>query len=123
MPLSTFLNDRPFTTLRGLQWIAFNDTIIIERRTATSDSGGGASYVWNAAGTTVGRIYPVSLRGKGALVGGQINERSTHFCSMPPETAVTTSDRLVVSGGGTFEVTLALDSTDAFTTRIEVIQI
>jgi hypothetical protein len=123
MPLTTFLNDRPFTRLRGLQWMALNDTAIIQRRTATSDTGGGASYAWNAAGTTVCRVYPVTLRGKGALVGGQINERSTHFCSMPPETSVSTSDRIVIGGRGTFEVTVDLVASDAFTRRVEVIQI
>jgi hypothetical protein len=123
MPLSTFLNGRAPTTSRGLQWLSFTDEAIIQTPIATSDAGGGATEVWQNAGTVPCRIYPVTIRGKGAVVGGQINERSTHFCSMPPATTVDTADRIVIAGRGTFEVTMRLETTDAFTTRVEVIQV
>ncbi len=122
MPLSTFLNGRAPTTSRGLQWLSFTDEAIIQTPTATSDAGGGATEVWQNAGTVPCRIYPVTIRGKGAVIGGQINERSTHFCSMPPATSVNTADR-ILARGGTFEVTMVLETTDAFTTRVEVIQV
>jgi hypothetical protein len=123
MSLSTFLNGRSASRLRGVQWLSFTDTAVIQSRTVTSDSGGGGSPVWNAKGTALCRIYPVTIRGKGMIVGGQVNERSTHFCSMPPQTAISTDDRIVIANRGTFEVTIALDTTDALTTRVEVFQV
>jgi hypothetical protein len=123
VPISTFLNNRNPIRLRGAMWLAFTDTAVISRRSMTSDSGGGGTLTYAAAGTVPCRIYPVTIRGKGALVGGQVNERSTHFCAMPPGGTVLTSDRIAISGRGTFEVTISLETTDAFTTRVEVIQI
>lgn len=123
MPLSTFLNNRAPIRLRGAMFLAFSDTAIIQSRARTSDAGGGATDTWNAVGTVACRIYPVSMRGKGALVGDQINEHSTHFCAMPPQTPITASNRVVIANRGTYEVTLVLETTDSFTTRVEVFQV
>ena len=123
MSLGTFLNGRAATQLRGLQWLSFGDTAVIQSKTATSDSGGGATLSWANIGTAACRIYPVSTRGKSQLVGGQINEQSTHFCALPVGTDVQLADRLVIANRGTFEVTLSLERTDAFTQVIEVFQV
>lgn len=123
MPFSTFLNGRAPTKLRGLMWLSFSDAAAIQTRAATSDSGGGATYVWSTVTTTVCRIYPVTLRGKGAVIGGQINERSTHFCELPPATTIRTQDRVVITNRGTFEVTVGLEETNPFSTRVEVFQV
>ena len=123
MPLSTFLRDDPPPRLRGVWGLAFDDTATIQRRAATSDSGGGAGYAWANVGTVPCRIYPVTMRGKGALVGGQINEHTTHFCAMPAGTDIGTADRVAIQNRGTFEVTVALETTAAFTTRVEVFQV
>lgn len=122
MPLSTFLRDHPPTALRGLQWLALNDTAVIQRRTATSDSGGGASYVWAAYGTVECRVDPINM-GSGRLTGGRIDERSTHVITCPTDAVVTTNDRAFVSGRGTFEVTQLRDRSDALTTVFEAIQL
>lgn len=123
MPLSTFLNNRAPVRLRGAMFLAFSDTAVIQTRTRTGDSGGGATDAWSAAGTVACRVYPVTMRGKGATIGGQVNERTTHFCNMPPQTTIHTADRVVIANRGTFEVTVALETTDAFTTRVEVFQV
>lgn len=123
MPLSTFLNGRAPTTLRGAQWLSFTDTAVIQTRSAVSDGGGGASVTWQNAGTAACRIYPVTTRGRSGLVGGQIDEHSTHYCDFPLDTSVNTSDRVVIAGRGTFEVTMALERTSPFTTVVEVVQI
>lgn len=123
MSLSTFLNGTPVTKLRGLMFLALDDTAIIERRVNTGDSGGGANYTWLAAGTAPCRVYPVSIRGNPKLVGERIDERTTHFCVLPPETSVTPGERVSIAGRGTFEVTLALQRTDALTTVAEVLQL
>ena len=123
MPLSTFLHNHASTRLRGLMFLALDESAIIQKRVSTSDSGGGASEAWVAAGTTVCRIYPVTIRGRGAVIGGQINERTTHFCEMPPNVSVNVSERILVGTRGTFEVTMGLETTDALATRIEVFQV
>ena len=123
MPLTTFLDGRAPIRQRGLMFTSMSDVGVIQGRTSTSDVGGDAGAAWNAKGTVVCRVYPVTMRGKGGLIGERLNERSTHFCSMPLGADITTSDRIVIAGRGTFEVTLALDTTSAFDTRVEVMQI
>ena len=123
MPLTTFLYERPAVRQRGLMLTALNDVAVIQSRTSTSDIGGDAGVAWNAKGTAVCRVYPVTMRGKGGLIGERLNERSTHFLALPLGTDITPSDRVVIAGRGTFEVTLALDTTSPFTTRVEVIQV
>lgn len=123
MPLSTFLGTIVPDQLRGVQWLSFTDTAVIQTRSAVSDGGGGATVSWAARGTAPCRIYPVSTRGKSALIGGQIDESSTHFCSLPLGTDVRTSDRVVILNRGTFEVTLSLERTGSLSTVIEVMQI
>lgn len=122
MPLSSFLNGRAPTTVRGLQMLALSDTASIQRRTATSDTGGGASWAWNTIGTAACRVYPAG-GGGGRLVGGVLDERTTHFCRMPLGTVVDTPDRLVVVNRGTFEVTAAPARTDELSRLVEVMQV
>lgn len=122
MPLSTFLNGRVPTSLRGLQWLALSDTGVIESRTATSDSGGGATVAWAASGTASCRIDVLGAR-ESRLTGGQIDERSTHVVTVPLGVAVSTSDRVTIAGRGTFEVTAVRQVTSEFDTTFEVIEI
>lgn len=122
MPIATFLNNRPPTRLRGLQFLAFSESGTVQRRTATTDVGGGATWVWANVSTVACRIYPVTLRGKGAFIGGALDERSTHYLGTPAGTDVTTSDRVVIAGRGTFEVTMVPDRTGELTRPIEVMQ-
>src|SRR5690242_8657134 len=116
MPLSTFLNGRaPGGTLRGLQFLALSDFAAIERRTAASDDGGGASWAWNVVGTAACRVYPAA-GGAGGLVGSALNENTTHFCRLPAGTDVSTPDRIVIANRGTFEVTMVQDRTAEMST-------
>lgn len=120
MPISTLLHDLPVQRLRGLQFLALSDQAEIERRTATSDDGGGAAWAWNTIGTAPCRLYPVTSRGLGAFVGGALDEHTTHFCEMPAGTDVDTADRIAITGRGTFDVTIVPVRTDELTRRIEV---
>lgn len=124
MPLSTFLNNRPPTQLRGLTWLALSDTAVIQVDTVTSDTGGGASQSWAASGTLPCRIAPLTNRPLSRMVGGQIDERSTHVVTVPPGTVgVDLSDRVAIVGRGTFEVTGVRERTDALTGVFEVMQV
>jgi hypothetical protein len=123
VPLSTFLNGTVPSQLRGLQWLALSDTGIIQRGTAASDSGGGASFAWAAVGTVACRVDPINAFGNSRVTGGQIDERSTHVVTVPPGSSVTTRDRFAVSGRGTFEITAVRQLTAEMAHNFEVIEI
>jgi head-tail adaptor len=121
VPISTFLNGRDPSRLRGLQFLALSDVAVITRRTSTSDSGGGASQSWAAIGTAPCRVYPATAA-PGRIVAGALDENTTHYCRLPAGTDVTAPDRIVVSGRGTFEVTLATTRTGEVSRLVEVMQ-
>jgi len=123
MPIGTFLNDRPPAQPRGLAFLALSETATIQARTAVSDGGGGASWTWAAAGTAPCRVYPVTVRGQGRITGGQLDERSTHYCVLPAGTPVNAAERIVIDNRGTFEVTLVLQRTGRLTSVCEVKQL
>jgi head-tail adaptor len=120
--IATFLNGRGPDRLRGLQFLALSDAATVQRRTATSDAGGGATWAWADVVTVPCRIYPVTLRGRPAFVGGALDERSTHYVTLPAQTDVTTSDRVVIAGRGTYDVTMVPTRTSELTRPVEVMQ-
>jgi head-tail adaptor len=123
MPLSTFLNGRAPSTLRGLQFLSLSDRGNVQTATITSDTGGGATQSWVTGGTIMCRLDPVSDRGGSRLIGGRVDERSTHIVTVPAGTGVSTSNRFLIAGRGTFEVTAERDRTAEATHEFEVIQI
>lgn len=122
MPLSTFLNGRNPTTLRGLRMLALTDTATVQTRTSTSDSGGGVTQVWASAGSLQVRIDPISDRGGAATVASRIDERSTHVITTTFGVTVGADNRIVIAGRGTYEVTATRERTDAVTQVFEVVE-
>lgn len=121
MSLSTFLNGRESTTLRGLMWLSLSESGSVVTLASTSDSGGGASQVWTAGTAVPCRLDPLSATD--SVTGGQIDERSTHLVTVAAGVAVSTSDRFSVSNRGTFEVTAVREQTAEQAHFFEVIQI
>lgn len=122
MPLSTFLNGRAPTRLRGLMMLSLSDVGTWLTRTYTDDTGGGATATWGTAGTAIPcRIDPLGGNGR-SMTAGRVDERSTHLITVPPGTDVSTSDRFAVSGRGTFEVTAARERTAEWARLFEVIE-
>lgn len=122
MPISTFLNGRAPTTARGLLFMALDDTAIIQTRSFVSDSGGGGTVSWAASGTVACRVAPLFNRPMSRLVGAQIDERSTHVLITAPDVLIGSTDRVIVSNRGTYEITGVRDRTDALTNVFEVIR-
>jgi hypothetical protein len=120
MGIATFIRDRPATKPYGLQWLALTEQAVIEAMASVDDGGGGASQTWAARGTADCRIYPISSRRVSRLAGDAISERTTHFVTMPAQTYVELTDRIVVGNRGTFEVTATPQRTSALTTVVEV---
>lgn len=121
MPLSTFLNGGTASQLRGLAWLALSDSGNVLAGTITDDAGGGGTQSWVAGAAVPCRVDPLSARS--GVTGGQIDERSTHFVTVPTGTGVSASDRFAVSGRGTFEVTAVRSRTAEQTHIFEVIAI
>src|SRR6266550_2297134 len=103
MPLSTFLDGRGYTQLRGAAWLALSDTAHVIAGSVIDDGGGGGTTVWTAGSALPCRIDP--LTGKEALVADQIADQSTHIVTLPPGTAVRLENRISITNRGTFEVT------------------
>jgi len=121
MPLSTFLDGQDPSQLRGLAWLSLSDTGIRQTASNTSDSGGGVTSSWVAAGTFACRIDPLGASSR--LTGGQIDERSTHVVTVPPDAGVGAGDRFAISGRGSFEVTAVHQRTREWLSSFEVIEI
>jgi hypothetical protein len=122
MPISTFLNGSVPSRLRGLQWLSLSETGQIGAGTLIDDTGGGGLTMWAYSGTVPCRIDPLAA-GTGRLTGGKIDERSTHVVTTPTGTTVTTDNRFVIAGRGTFEVTATRDRTAGETVVFEVLKI
>jgi hypothetical protein len=123
VPLSTFLNNRPPTQLRGLAFMALSETATIQTRTQSSDDAGDAILSWASGGTVGCRLYPVTRRGRGREIAGAIDERSTHYLITPQGTVIGLADRVLVAGRGTYEITMILDHSNAFVAEYEVFQV
>lgn len=121
MPLSTFLNGRAPAQLRGLLWLSLSESGSVLTLTSTDDTGGGATQAWTAATPVPCRIDPLTATGRD-MIGGRIDERSTHVVTVPPGTPVSVSSRFFVAGRGTFEVTATRDQTGEFARSFEVFE-
>lgn len=122
MPISTFLNGRNPTQLRGVMWLALSDVATVQAGTVVSDGGGGGTTSWAATGTVACRIDPLGdVRTR--LVGGRIDESSTHIVTVPTGASVSAGSRVVIAGRGTFEITQVRERTDALADRFEVIEL
>lgn len=119
MPLSTFLNGRSYTTLRGAAWLALSETGHVVAGSVTDDGGGGGSATWTAGSSVPCRIDPLYGRGEG-VVAARISERSTHAVTLPPNMVVDAGQRFAIDGRGTFEITAVRERTSEFTRTIEV---
>jgi hypothetical protein len=124
MPLSTFLNGGTATQLRGLQWLSLSDLGKVGTRTATSDSGGGASVVWSFGSDVPCRIDPVASSGENEdIVAARLSDRSQYVITVPTGTTVPTDNRFAVAGRGTFEVTAVRTRTAQWATFFEAVPV
>lgn len=121
MGIATFLNDRPPTRLRGLLWLALTDVGQVATRTSTSDAGGGATETWVSGPDIPCRVDP--LTSSETEVADRLSDRSTHLITTPPDTVVTSNDRFVITGRGTFEVTVVRVRTGQGAQLFEAVQV
>jgi hypothetical protein len=121
MPLATFLNGSDVSQLRGVRWLALSDQGRVGAGTTVDDGGGGVTTTYVYGGTVPCRIDPLSA-GSG-ITGGQIDERSDHMVTVPPDVSVSSNDRFLIANRGTFEVTATRERTAQESRVFEVLKI
>jgi SPP1 family predicted phage head-tail adaptor len=95
------LTTAELTSMQAVQQQTMTETVVVSRRTLTSDSLGGRTDSWTTAATTVGRIAPVSA-GE-AILAGQQRIVANWKITLPANTDVRNEDRLTI-GSRVFEV-------------------
>jgi len=121
MSLSTFLNARNPSQLRGLSWLALSDVGQVGTSAPVDDGGGGVTTGWTLGASVPCRIDP--LTDNETLSAGRISDRSTHLVTVPSGTPVTTSSRFTIANRGTYEVTGVQDQTGELARFFEVVQV
>lgn len=121
MGQSTFLNGGAATQLRGLRWLALSEAGSIGAGTVVSDGGGGGTSTFTYGTAVPCRIDPLQGDPQG-LVGGRLDERSTHRVTVPAGTTLTAASRFAIANRGTFEVTAVPVRTDEWTRVFEVVE-
>jgi len=121
-PYTTFLDGQNPSQFRGLAWLSLTGTGHVVRGSFVSDSGGGGSATFTPQGTVSCRIDPLAVGGAERYAGGQIDDRTTHLLRIPPDTDVTTADRFIIDGRGTFEVTALRSRTNEWLRTVEVVE-
>jgi head-tail adaptor len=112
------LTDAELASMRTTTGEALPDTCVIQRGTATTDSGGGATTAWVSAGTVDCRLAP-AVGGFENETGERITADADFILTLPQGTTIDTNYR-VVTGGETYNVTALRDRSWPLTRRMEV---
>lgn len=105
--------------MRSVQQQTMTETVVISRRTLTTDSIGGYTDSWATASTTVGRIAPVGANE--ATLAGQQRILANWKITLPASTDVRNEDRLTI-GSRVFEVVGIMGAETRETARVTLCQ-
>lgn len=121
MSLATSFGSATFTQLRGLPWLALSETGYILTLGTGDNQGGGGGGTWTQ-GTAVVPCRVDAIGAQSGELANQLNERSTCVILMPPNAAVTTQNRVAITGRGTYEVTAVRTRTSEFVHELEAVE-
>ena len=121
MPLTTFLDGRPATQLRGLMWLALSDVGHVVTQVSADDAGGGVTQVWTAGTAIPCRVD--DLAGGEGVSAGRISDQSTHTILVQPDVVPSPIDRFAIDGKGTFEITAVRNRTRDWAQVLEAVQV
>lgn len=110
--------DATITHLRGLAYIALDDSGQVMRGSFASDSGGGGTFTYAAVGTYACRIDPIGQRS--GEIANKIDERTTHVITLAPDTDVGTADRFRI-GSTDYEITAVRTRTNEQVRELEAV--
>lgn len=120
MPISTFLDGRAPSQLRGLAWLSLSDQGRFLSTAGSDDGGGGIRGSFVAGSYMPCRVDPMGARG--AVTAEQIDERSTHLITCPPQTTANTTGRFEIQNGGTYEITAVRTRTGEWVRELEAVE-
>lgn len=109
-------------SLRGLQFWALTEQGWRRYGTVVSDGGGGGTTTWLNGGTVACRIDPLARAGDERVVGGRLDDRSTHKVTAIPTLVIESDEQFEIAGRGVYEVTAVRDRTDEDTKVFEVVE-
>jgi hypothetical protein len=84
-------------------------TAVIWRPTESSDGQGGITLTYAAVGTTDCRLSPASM-GREQVIAEKLTAIAPWMITLTQGTTVVESDRIIISGAGTFEVAAVLSA-------------
>lgn len=82
--------------------LTLTETVVVKRKTRSSDSAGGFTVSTATAATTTGRVTPATNAGI-QVYAQRIGERQAYIVNLPAGTDVREDDQVVI-GGVTYEV-------------------
>lgn len=96
-PARTSFPASPKQQARALALVTTADVLVQAKH---DDGAGGSSFSWTAVLEDVpARIDPIgSSSAASDLVGGQVNEQTSHIISLPDNTPITLSSRIDIEG-------------------------
>lgn len=99
-------------------------TAILQTATRTTDGQGGQVWAYAASGTVAARLSPEGqLRGEEPQLAGRVGEVANLILTIPAETQITASDRVVYDGEA-FEVVEVRDRTPwELSRRVRVVRV
>ena len=95
-------------------------TAVVQNFTTSSDSGGGVTETWTAAGTYPCRFGPATLGQMEERERGERISPEADFIFTLPGTATITSNSRIIHAGGTYNVEAVRDRSWPVSTRVEV---
>lgn len=118
--ITTFLDGRIHTRLRGLVWLALSETGHVLVYGGADDAGGGIAEAYTQGPEVPCRVDPVGAQGE--ETAGQIDERTTHVITLPAATAVASADRFSIDGGDTYDITAIRTRTHEAIRELEAVK-
>lgn len=103
MPISTFLNGRHYTQLRGAPYLFLSEVGHTVAPTYTSDTGGGVTETWLQG--TVDIPCRLDVAGGGERLGADVlREEQEYSVTIPANYDINVTDRFAIEGRGTFVI-------------------
>lgn len=115
----TMLTENEICDLRGEFDDLLGESCEIQRATTTSDGMGGSTDTWATVATVCCTVAPVSRTGRAERTGEQVREVQARMVTLPAETDVRLTDRLIVNGQTLEVVDLRESRTYEIVRRVE----
>lgn len=116
----TYLSAGDMAQMQRVLATTWPDSIVVHRKSDTSDGQGGSIAAYAAHGTYLGRVAYVTARaGEERVSGGRTVAEASWVVTLPGTASVLDTDRIVYEGGTLNVVHVKTPTTWQMTTRVE----